>query len=103
MFSGVTAMGTLGAIIVWCVFGLVIGLIARMLYPGQQSMGFFATMMLGIAGSLVGGFISWALGFRPEDGAFRGAGWIMSIIGALIVVWISLYASSRGSTSMRGA
>lgn len=91
-------MNTLGAIIVWMMFGLVVGLIARMLYPGRQSMGFFATMFLGIAGSLVGGFISWMFGFDPEDGAFQGSGWIMSIVGAIIVVWISLYASSRNST-----
>jgi uncharacterized membrane protein YeaQ/YmgE (transglycosylase-associated protein family) len=95
-------MSTLGAIIVWCVFGLVVGLIARMLYPGRQSMGLLMTMVLGIAGSLVGGFISWALGFRPEDGAFRGAGWIMSIVGALIVVWLGLFTASRSGTSMRG-
>jgi uncharacterized membrane protein YeaQ/YmgE (transglycosylase-associated protein family) len=91
-------MGTLGSIITWMVFGLVIGLIARMLYPGRQSMGFFATMILGIIGSLVGGFISWLLGFRPEEGAFRGAGWIMSIVGAMIVVWLGLYASANRST-----
>jgi uncharacterized membrane protein YeaQ/YmgE (transglycosylase-associated protein family) len=88
-------MGTLGSIIAWMVFGLVIGLIARLLYPGDQSMGFFATMILGIIGSLVGGFISWLVGFRPEEGAFRGAGWIMSIVGAMIVVWLGLYASSK--------
>ncbi len=91
-------MNTLGAIIVWAVFGLVIGLVARMLYPGRQSMGLLSTMILGIVGSLLGGFISWAIGFRPDDGAFRGAGWIMSIVGALIVVWISLYASSQRGT-----
>ena len=90
-------METLGTIIMWAVFGLVIGLIARMLYPGRQSMGFLATMLLGIAGSLIGGFISWAFGFRPEEGALRGGGFIMSIVGALIVVWLSLYASSKGS------
>jgi uncharacterized membrane protein YeaQ/YmgE (transglycosylase-associated protein family) len=95
-------MSTLGAILVWCVFGLVVGLIARMLYPGRQSMGLLMTMLLGIAGSLVGGFISWALGFRPEEGAFRGAGWIMSIVGALIVVWLGLFTASRSGTSMRG-
>lgn len=91
-------MVTLWSIITWMVFGLVIGLIARMLYPGRQSMGFFATMILGIIGSLVGGFISWGLGFRPDDGAVRGAGWIMSIVGALIVVWVSLYASANRTT-----
>ena len=91
-------MNTLGAIIVWMMFGLVVGLIARMLYPGRQSMGLFATMLLGIVGSLVGGFISWMFGFDPEDGAFQGSGWIMSIVGAILVVWISLYASSRSGT-----
>ena len=63
-------METVGTIISWAVFGLVIGLIARMLYPGRQPMGFIATMILGIVGSLLGGFLSYAFGFRPEEGAF---------------------------------
>src|SRR4051794_20731435 len=92
-------METLGTMISWGVFGLVIGLVARMLYPGRQSMGFVATMILGIIGSFVGGFISFAFGFRPEEGAFRGAGWIMSIIGAMVVVWIGLFVSSRSTTT----
>lgn len=92
-------MNTIGTIISWAVFGLVIGLIARLLYPGRQPMGFLMTMILGIIGSFVGGFISWAFGFRPEEGAFRGAGWIMSIVGALIVVWAGLFMASRGPTS----
>lgn len=92
-------MGTIGTLISWAVFGLVIGLIARLLYPGRQSMGFLATMALGIVGSFMGGLISWALGFDPELGAFRGSGWIMSIVGALIVTWIGLYFASRSSTT----
>jgi len=92
-------METVGTIISWAVFGLVIGLIARMLYPGRQPMGFIATMILGIVGSLLGGFVSYAFGFRPEEGAFRGAGWIMSIVGALVVVWIGLFIGSRSTTS----
>ena len=91
-------MNTLGAIIVWMVFGLVVGLIARMLYPGSQSMSLISTMFLGIAGSLVGGFISWMAGFDPQDGAFQSSGWIMSIIGAIVVVWLSLVASARSGT-----
>lgn len=94
-------MEVLWTIITWLVFGLVVGLIARALYPGPQPMGFVTTMALGIVGSLLGGFISWIFGFRPEDGAFRGAGWIMSIIGALIVVYIGLFASSRGGGAAR--
>ena len=92
-------MGTIGSLISWAVFGLVIGWIARMLYPGRQSLSLLKTMILGIIGSFVGGLISWAFGFHPEEGAFRGAGWIMSIVGALIVVWAGLYASSRGAGS----
>ena len=95
-------METLGTIISWAVFGLVIGLIARMLYPGHQPLGFFGTMILGIVGSFIGGFIAWMFGFRPDDGAFSGSGWIMSIVGALIVVWIGLFAGSRSThTGMR--
>ena len=92
-------METVGTMISWAVFGLVIGLIARFLYPGRQPMGFLATMVLGILGSFVGGFISFAFGFDPEEGAFQGSGWIMSIIGALIVVWAGLFISSRTTTT----
>jgi len=95
-------MNTLGVWISWAVFGLVIGLIARLLYPGRQPMGFIATMILGIVGSLLGGFISYLFGYRPENAAFNGGGWIMSIIGALIVVWIGLFIGSRSAhTGMR--
>ena len=94
-------METLGTIISWAVFGLVIGLIARLLYPGSQPMGFLATMFLGIVGAMVGGLISWAVGFSPEEGAFQNPGWIMSIVGALIVVWLGLFMSSRRATGAR--
>jgi len=83
-------MSTIVAILVWCVFGLIVGFIARALYPGRQSMGLGNTMILGITGSLVGGFIAWAVNGGPDRGVFDGAGWIMSIVGALIVVWAGL-------------
>jgi uncharacterized membrane protein YeaQ/YmgE (transglycosylase-associated protein family) len=89
-------MGLIGSIISWAVFGLIVGAIARLLYPGRQSMSILMTMVLGIIGSLLGGIVSWMFGFDPEEGAFQGAGWIMSIIGAIIVVWIGLFSASRG-------
>lgn len=92
-------MELLWTILVWAVFGLVVGAIARLLYPGRQPMGLLATMVLGIIGSFMGGLIAWMFGFRPEEGPFAGAGWIMSILGALIVVWIALYASGRRRTA----
>ena len=92
-------MGTLGTILSWAVFGLVVGLIARFLYPGRQPMSLLATMVLGIVGSFLGGLISYLLGNSPEAGPFRGAGWILSIIGAIFVVWIALYIQSRRGTA----
>lgn len=94
-------MDTIGAVLVWALFGLVVGALARALYPGRQSMGLAMTMVLGIVGSLLGGFISWAIAGGPGRGAFDGAGWIMSIVGALIVVWGALaFGKPRGSSTL---
>jgi uncharacterized membrane protein YeaQ/YmgE (transglycosylase-associated protein family) len=92
-------MGLIGSLLSWAVFGLVVGAIARFLYPGRQPMSLLMTMVLGIIGSFVGGFISYLFGYDPQDGALQGAGWIMSIIGAIIVVWIGLFTASQGSAS----
>ena len=51
------------AILSWIVFGLVIGIIAKLLMPGKDPGGFIVTILLGIAGALVGGFIGRAMGF----------------------------------------
>lgn len=71
------------AILSWIVFGLVIGLIAKLLMPGKDPGGFIITMLLGIAGALVGGFIGRAMGFYGPN---QSAGWIMSILGAIILL-----------------
>jgi uncharacterized membrane protein YeaQ/YmgE (transglycosylase-associated protein family) len=71
------------AILSWIVFGLVIGIIAKLLMPGKDPGGFIVTMLLGIAGALVGGFIGRAMGFY---GPSQGAGWLMSILGAIILL-----------------
>ena len=71
------------AILSWIVFGVVIGVIAKLLMPGKDPGGFIITMLLGIAGALVGGFIGRAMGFYGEN---QGAGWIMSILGAIILL-----------------
>ena len=71
------------AILSWIVFGLVIGLIAKLLMPGKDPGGFIVTMLLGIAGALVGGFIGRAMGFYGPN---QGAGWLMSILGAIILL-----------------
>lgn len=71
------------AILSWIVFGLVIGFIAKLLMPGRDPGGFIITMLLGIAGALVGGLIGRAMGFY---GPGQPAGWIMSILGAIVLL-----------------
>ena len=71
------------AILSWILFGLVVGIIAKLLMPGRDPGGFIVTILLGIAGALVGGFIGRAMGFY---GANEGAGWIVSILGAIILL-----------------
>lgn len=74
-------MGIISMIIV----GFVVGLIARALMPGDQKLGFIMTTLLGIVGAIVAGYLGAALGFYQ---AGQGAGWIGSIIGAVIVLLI---------------
>lgn len=83
------------AIIGWIFFGAIVGLIARALMPGRQSMGFVMTMILGIIGSLVGGLISWALPFGNANDPYHPAGWIMAVVGALIVLALAGMANRR--------
>ena len=80
-------MGTVFHIIGWFLFGLIVGLIARFLVPGKQPMGWLMTALLGIVGSFVGGGISWLIWGDPE-GTYNPGGWIMSIVGAIVVVLI---------------
>jgi uncharacterized membrane protein YeaQ/YmgE (transglycosylase-associated protein family) len=67
----------------WIVFGLIVGLIARLLHPGRDPGGFIITALLGIAGSLLGGFIGRAMGLYREG---QGAGLIVSILGAILLL-----------------
>ena len=72
-------------ILTWIVFGLVVGIIAKLLMPGRDPGGFIVTILLGIAGALLGGFIGRAMGFYGES---EGAGWIISILGAILLLGI---------------
>ena len=64
-------------------FGLVVGIIAKLLMPGRDPGGFIITILLGIAGSLVGTFLG-----RAFFGANYAAGWIASIVGAILLLWL---------------
>ena len=71
---------------VWmAIVGFVVGLVARAIMPGAQSLGIILTALLGIAGSFLFGFIGQALGWYQ---AGEGAGFIGSVIGALVVLFV---------------
>ncbi|HEY1327881.1 MAG TPA: GlsB/YeaQ/YmgE family stress response membrane protein [Casimicrobiaceae bacterium] len=76
--------------IVWMIIvGFIVGALARWFYPGTIPMGFLGTALVGIVGSLIGGVIG-GLIWKSPDGRFHPAGIVLSIIGALIVLWIYL-------------
>jgi uncharacterized membrane protein YeaQ/YmgE (transglycosylase-associated protein family) len=76
--------------IVWMIIvGFIIGVVARFVYPGAIDLGFWATSVVGIIGSLVGGVIG-GLIWRSADGKFHPAGFILSVVGALVVLWLYL-------------
>lgn len=67
--------------------GLIVGIVAKWIMPGKQRSGLFTTMLLGIAGAFVGGFIGSLLGLGSVTG-FNAGSFILAIIGAVIVLAI---------------
>ena len=82
-------------ILSWIVFGLVVGIIAKLLMPGRDPGGFIITMLLGVAGALLGGFIGRAMGFYGPN---ETAGWLISILGAILLLVIYRVAIGRRRT-----
>jgi len=79
-------------ILSWIVFGLVVGIIAKLLMPGRDPGGFIVTILLGIAGALLGGFVGRAMGFYGPN---QGAGWLMSIVGAIVLLLLYRLIATR--------
>jgi uncharacterized membrane protein YeaQ/YmgE (transglycosylase-associated protein family) len=67
----------------WIVFGLIVGVIAKLLMPGRDPGGCIITILLGIAGSVLGGYLGQMLGIYPPG---HPAGFIMSILGAVVLL-----------------
>ena len=71
------------AVLGWIVFGLIVGVLAKLVMPGKDPGGIIMTTLLGIVGAVLGGFIGRALGFYGPN---QAAGWLMSIVGAILVL-----------------
>ena len=75
-------------IITWIIFGLIAGVIAKLLMPGRDPGGCIITMLLGVAGAFVGGFIFRVLTGRPDVTRFDLGSLVVAIIGAIVVLLI---------------
>jgi uncharacterized membrane protein YeaQ/YmgE (transglycosylase-associated protein family) len=69
----------------WIVFGLVVGVIAKLLMPGKDPGGFIITVLIGIAGAVVGGYVGRALGWYGPD---EPAGFIVATLGAVVLLFV---------------
>jgi len=79
----------IGNLIAWVVLGLIAGAIAKAIYPGNQGGGIFATIGLGILGSMVGGWVAHSLNIGAvAAGAFNPLSILFAIIGAIILIFI---------------
>ena len=79
-------------IIIWIIFGLVVGIVAKFVMPGRDPGGFIVTALLGIVGAVVGGWLGRALNlYRPGE----PAGFIMAVVGAVIVLIIYRMVARR--------
>jgi uncharacterized membrane protein YeaQ/YmgE (transglycosylase-associated protein family) len=76
----------------WIVFGLIVGVIAKLLMPGKDPGGFVVTIFLGIAGALLGGWLGRAMGMYTEG---EGAGFFMALLGSILLLAIYRFAFRR--------
>lgn len=95
-------MGWLGLIISIIIIGLIAGALARLIVPGKQDMSVGMTIVLGIVGSFIGGFLGFLL-FRadPNGGFLQPSGIIGSVIGAIIALLVWIAVKRRGVTARR--
>ena len=86
----------LGFIVYLIVIGLIAGFIARALVPGPDPMSVLGTMLLGIVGSFIGGFVGYVLTHHDAtDGAFQASGIIGSIVGGVVALLVYRAVSGR--------
>ena len=90
-------------IIAWIILGLLAGIVAKMLLPGDDPGGIIITTIVGVIGALLGGFLAKALGFGdPIDEFFDISTWIAAIIGSMVLLLVYRVVAGRGGVLSRG-
>lgn len=82
------------SILGWIFFGLLVGAVGKLLMPGRDPGGFIVTILLGVAGALVGGFLGRALGMYREDDP---VGFVMAVLGAIVLLILYRFTFARRS------
>ena len=83
------------SVIGWIVFGLIVGVVGKLLMPGKDPGGFLATAAIGIIGALFGGMLGRMIGMYGQDDP---VGFVMAVIGAILFLWLYRVVTRRGHT-----
>jgi uncharacterized membrane protein YeaQ/YmgE (transglycosylase-associated protein family) len=78
----------------WIVFGLIVGLVGKLLMPGKDPGGFLATIAIGMIGAVIGGFLGRLLGMYGEGDP---VGFAMAVVGAILFLWLYRMITRRSS------
>ncbi|MFZ1744779.1 MAG: GlsB/YeaQ/YmgE family stress response membrane protein [Nitrospirales bacterium] len=81
------------SVIGWIVFGLIVGVVGKLLMPGKDPGGFLATVAIGIIGALFGGMLGRMIGMYGQDDP---VGFVMAVIGAILFLWLYRMMTRRG-------
>lgn len=82
--------------ILWTIIvGLIVGALARLIMPGRDAMGWIATILLGIGGAVIGHFLGRLILGRPAGESILDAGFIFSLLGAILLLWVWRRIKSR--------
>ena len=80
------------SVLMWIVFGLIVGIVAKLLMPGRDPRGFIFTVVLGIVGALIGGFLGRIMGLYGEGDS---AGFVMAVVGAMVLLAVFRFIGGR--------
>lgn len=76
----------------WAIFGLIVGALAKLVMPGRDGGGIIITMLLGVVGAVIAGYIGQAMGLYAEG---QPAGFVMSLLGAVLLLFVYRMATQR--------